>query len=590
MCGILALLGDQLIDSDAIKELLHFIDQRGPDYSSPVREQITKCGLKLFVKSSVLHLRGIVLQEQPVIDEEGNVLMFNGQVYKFSGQPIDQEISDTTFLAERLRSCANKEEVANVFAAVNGPFAFIYWHNKLDCLFYGRDIFGRKSLCLLKDRQQSYPIVLSSVSVQRLASQNLTWTELDCKMLNCIDFRSIKSPSQTLFGWNLDEIYPRTAKCQPVSIHQAEEHVILNYRPLTPLNPDLRLAGEFSQAEWDLAIHKLEEKLLKSVSTRVRYNRKTCLRCRQQEFRDAEKTCDHSKIAVAFSGGIDSTLLALALDKIIESNETIDLVTVAFKSNSPDRISVGHAFKEIKNLCPNRKWCLVLCDISLLELQNERKTQIIDLILPCNTVLDDGLGCACWFIGRAKGRALTSQVGDDWLEAHFESFLQYNPSYSNEIKDHYIAEDYISPASMFFVGSSIDEQLGGYSSHKACWRKSGTRGVFEEISFLMRRLSTRNLGRDDRVYSHHGRDLKLPYLDFDFVSYLNQLPVGLKMNLDEPVEIGPKKLLRELAFRWGLQETSRRVKKALQFGSRIANLENSQEKGDDLCSRFKMVT
>lgn len=88
------------------------------------------------------------------------------------------------------------------------------------------------------------------------------------------------------------------------------------------------------------------------------------------------------------------------------------------------------------------------------------------------------------------------------------------------------------------------------------------------------------------MLSYHGRDVKLPFLDFKLVSFLNSQPLMAKMNLDEPSEVGPKKLIRLLATRWGLRESAARIKRAMQFGSKIAKLEFSKERGDDTCSRL----
>lgn len=43
--------------------------------------------------------------------------------------------------------------------------------------------------------------------------------------------------------------------------------------------------------------------------------------------------CQHAKLAVLFSGGIDSTVLAVLADRILPINEPIDLLNVAFFSD-----------------------------------------------------------------------------------------------------------------------------------------------------------------------------------------------------------------------------------------------------------------
>ena len=57
------------------------------------------------------------------------------------------------------------------------------------------------------------------------------------------------------------------------------------------------------------------------------------------------------------------------------------------------------------------------------------------------------------------------------------------------------------------------------------------------------------------------------------------------MNLSLPRGVGDKLILRALAFSLGLAKTSVEPKRAIQFGSRIAKLENKKEKAKDKAVR-----
>lgn len=89
----------------------------------------------------------------------------------------------------------------------------------------------------------------------------------------------------------------------------------------------------------------------------------------------------------------------------------------------------------------------------------------------------------------------------------------------------------------------------------------------------MDRIPTRNLGRDDRVISTHGKETRHPFLSLDVVNFLVGLPVHAKMDPRHEVGVGDKMLLRLAARKMGLIEASARKKRAMQFGSHSARME-----------------
>lgn len=210
--------------------------------------------------------------------------------------------------------------------------------------------------------------------------------------------------------------------------------------------------------------------------------------------------------------------------------------------------------------------------MTLEELQEMRSRHISHLVSPLNTVLDDSIGCALWFAARGVGRLRTTS-GNSNLKQDSEA----------NVED----ETYTSRAKVLLVGMGADEQLGGYARHRTRFNVEGWSGLMDEMEMEVKRISKRNLGRDDRCISDHGREARFPFLDEDVVSFLNSLPVWLKTDPGLPRGTGEKQLLRQAARLLGLTSSSKLPKRAIQFGSRIAKLESSGEKGSETCSRFE---
>jgi asparagine synthetase B (glutamine-hydrolysing) len=131
------------------------------------------------------------------------------------------------------------------------------------------------------------------------------------------------------------------------------------------------------------------------------------------------------------------------------------------------------------------------------------------------------------------------------------------------------------------VGGGADEQLAGYARHRTHYKVDGIRGLLQEVHKDVKRLSWRNLGRDDRCIADHHKESRLPYLDEKVVDYLNKLPVWAKADLELPRGVGEKRLLREVAILLGCPTAAGLPKRAMQFGSRVASLQSTKCKGSD---------
>lgn len=573
------------------ESIRHFLDRRGPDQFAKVQIPVDNCyqsGLQLCLMSSSLQLRGKHLCDQPLMDTIGNVLQWNGQVFG-GGIKIKDSDSDTEVLMQKLSKCSSDEDILSVLSQICGPWSFTYWDRHRKCFWFGRDVLGRRSLCWNTNKRDEL-LIISSIC-QSEYDPSLVWEEIPANGVYCLDFSSVRPLNQMMsnlkhYCWD-----------RRISGTEYQSESICLKSPITvPLNRSLPTDSDNSDDITQEVIEKFIAVLRQSIKKRCLNQQSLCKKCfivsldqsngdtdRTDEYSsDSEgdilgtspsdpiksylrnktvdkKDCTHASTAILFSGGLDSTLIALMTDECIPKALPIDLLNVAFDSDAPDRETGLKAWDELKALRPNRRWNFVSIYISKEELQTMREKHIKYLVKPSQTVLDDSIGCALWFAANGKGLLM---------------------------EDHEVTSVYETPARVVLLGMGADEQLAGYTRHRRVFDKSGWSGLIDEIALEIDRLSSRNLGRDDRVTSDHGREPRYPFLDENVINFLNGIPVWRKCNLRLDRSAGEKLLLRKVANHLGLCHTSHHLKRAIQFGSRIAKIEVHREKGEDICSRL----
>ena len=562
MCGIFACFSNEPEISEVFLERLKKqLKRRGPDVQLK-RDFRWEEGVVATFYSCVLWLQGPRPQDQPLEDDDGNVLLWNGDVFR---KDIGRLESDTKWLSDELGKASSDQEIVHILASVKGPRAFIYYRKRQGAVFYGKDFFGRHSL--LKTEGQNY-LVLTSVA-QPGTNDFEEVAALGVYKVDLAGLASSKNRIYHLFPWNREI----SSKSKPTDV---PSNVILSPHLLDvlsypQLNDDLstsRLHLEdetcdtfktlLADPEFALIVEGLTERLKASVKMRVGHQPGLCKDCVQKHLNndlDSEK-CDHPKVGILFSGGLDSAVIAALARLVLPLEEKIDLINVAFQQENgydvPDRITGKIAFEEMQS-SDN----FVEVNVTKQELADERSRRVKSLLYPLQTVLDDSIGCAIWFA--ARGRGIIFQDGT--------------------------CQEYQSPCRVLLLGMGADEQLGGYSRHRARFKSDGMEGLLDEIRLEMSRISERNLGRDNRIVSDHGVAGRYPFLDEDVVSYLNSLRISDKMNLNLERGIGEKLLLRAVAYKLGLHKTAFNPKRAIQFGSRIAKLENRKEKASDVAMR-----
>lgn len=145
---------------------------------------------------------------------------------------------------------------------------------------------------------------------------------------------------------------------------------------------------------------------------------------------------------------------------------------------------------------------------------------------------------------------------------------------------------YVCESRVLLVGVGADELFGGYARYATKRAHAGLDGLREEMLLDLRRLWTRNLGRDDRVLSDHGREARHPFLDEGLTRAVAGLPISLvAADADEHAEFGlptsDKWLLRTVAKNLKLVQCATFKKRAIQFGTRIAKNTNLAQHGSN---------
>ncbi|XP_065045097.1 uncharacterized protein LOC135677100 isoform X2 [Musa acuminata AAA Group] len=276
--------------------------------------------------------------------------------------------------------------------------------------------------------------------------------------------------------------------------------------------------------------------------------------------RHEDEMDDHSPIAILFSGGLDSMILAAILDQCIDSKYTIDLLNVSFDGQlAPDRVSARAGVAELQTVAPHRRWRLVEIDAVLSNLAWEAK-HLLALIQPAKTYMDLNIGIALWL---AAG-------GDGWVDGGLCKLHNNHQRYR-----------YKSTSRILLVGSGADEQCAGYGRHRTKYRLGGWVSLHEEMRLDVQRIWKRNMGRDDRCISDHGKEARFPFLDEDVIKTLLDFPLWEIAELDKPAGIGDKKILREVSWLLGLKQAAEMPKRAIQFGSRIARESNRKNFGSN---------
>jgi len=225
-----------------------------------------------------------------------------------------------------------------------------------------------------------------------------------------------------------------------------------------------------------------------------------------------KRVSDLDSVAVAFSGGVDSSVVAVLAHHV---GLEVQLVSVGLK-NQPEVIFTQQAAEAL--------------DLPI-HIQTYTTTE-----------LEKTLQEVLWLIEEHHTVNACIAVPFFWL-AETTSKLGY---------------------SVLLAGQGADELFGGYQRYLTEYSKSGAEAVEKTIFHDVENAYSANFQRDNQVCAYHGIELRLPFIDPHVIDFALRLPLRAKINsVDDKLR---KRILRRVARNLDVPSfLADKPKKAVQY-------------------------
>lgn len=228
---------------------------------------------------------------------------------------------------------------------------------------------------------------------------------------------------------------------------------------------------------------------------------------------------DLEKCAIAFSGGLDSSLIAFLAKKYVKK---VQLIHVSLA----DRLEINYAKKTAK---------LLDLPIKIYQYGESDVQEIISKVL--------------WIIEESDPVKLSIGIPFYWISKKTKQ-LDFD---------------------VLLAGQGADELFGGYKRYLDIYLSKGQKTTQNQIYSDVVNIHENNLARDMKICTFHGVTLLCPFLSTEIVDFALRLPVELK--LERKIESLRKLVLRQVGRDVGLPSLIvEKPKKAIQYSTGVNNV------------------
>lgn len=445
------------------------------------------------------------------------VLVFNGEIYNFD--KINKKLRDSVKnLDETLKNSLNL--IANPKSDSQLLAKLIYYYLQIDGdLFsavrstiakihgdYSFAVFDGENLAISRDTIGVKPLYYgfnNNKTIKAFASEKKALWKIPLDENDNFDIYDLK-PGEILYNWEIKENNSFLNKIND-SIIQANDLTNLNISVSKENYKNYNLGINNSYDDFkELLIKELNE----SLELRVK---------------------NLNKIGLIFSGGVDSTILAVLLKEIAikrrKSNNFLDIYLYSVGSENSQDIKYSQKIAK-------------------------------DLDLPLKIInVDENI--------------VKNSLKDVLIAIEDSNIMKLGVGMTMYLATNLMEKDGIKVA---ISGQGADELFGGYNRYLKHFDNNtifkAYFGLANEIKYDIVNMYHVNLERDDSVAMANSVELRVPFLDENIVKLAIEIPSEYKIKNSD--DILRKHILRDVAKDIGVPEyVADRPKKAAQYGSGI---------------------